>query len=128
MNITKTTPILCVASIEESLPFWTDVLGYENIVEVPHDGKLGFVILKKGETEIMLQTHPSMMDDLPEVARLVKPGSITLYSDVDSIEKTLAALKTVKPLVPLRSTAYGAKEIFVLDPDGNVLGFAEHQK
>ncbi|MBI3556102.1 MAG: VOC family protein [Deltaproteobacteria bacterium] len=128
MKITKTTPILCVASIEESLPFWTDVLGYEKTVEVPHNGKLGFVMLQKDGSEIMLQTHPSMVDDLPAVAKHVKVGSICLYSDVDSIEKTLASLKTVKPLVPPRTTPYGAKEIFVQDPDGNVLGFAEFKK
>ena len=128
MKVTKTTPILCVASIEESLPFWTKILGYEKTIEVPHGGKLGFVILQKNESEIMLQTHPSMVDDLPEVAKHIKVGSICLYSEVDSLDKTLLALKTVKPLVPPRTTSYGAKEVFVRDPDGNVLGFAEHQK
>ncbi len=74
----------------------------------------------------MLQTHPSMVDDLPEVAKHVKVGSICLYSDVDSLEQALVALKGVRPLVPPRTTSYGAKEVFVRDPDGNVLGFAEH--
>lgn len=129
MKISKTTPILCVRSIEESLPFWTKTLGYEKIAEVPHDdGKLGFVILQKDQSEIMLQTHTSMSDDLPEVAKHVKVGSICLYSDVDSIESTVKALKQVKPLVPLRTTSYGAKEIFVRDLDGNVLGFSEFKK
>ncbi len=128
MKITRTTPILCVESIEQSLPFWTETLGYKKTVEVPHKEKIGFVILAKDDSEIMLQTHPSLIDDLPEVAKHVKVGSTYLYSDVDSIERTIAALKTMKPLVPLRTTAYGAKEIFVLDQDGNIHGFAEHQK
>ena len=43
MKINKTTPILCVESIEQSLPFWTDGLGYKKIVEVPHKESLGRV-------------------------------------------------------------------------------------
>jgi hypothetical protein len=31
-------------------------------------------------------------------------------------------------VVPERETAYGAHEIFVRDPAGNVVGFAEHRK
>lgn len=119
-------PEVICASIEESLPFWTKILGYKKTVEVPHQGKLGFVILQRDGSEIMLQTHPSMVDDLPEVAKHVRVGSICLYSDVDSLEKALSALKGVRPLIPPRTTSYGAKEIFVRDPDGNVLGFAEH--
>lgn len=128
MKIKKTVPILCVENIEQSLPFWTDILGYKKTVEVPHQGKIGFTILVKNESEIMLQTHASVTDDLPEVAKRIRPGSIFLYSDVDSIEETIAALKTVKPLVPLRTTFYGAKEIFVIDPAGNILGFSENKQ
>ena len=128
MKITKTTPILCVQSIEESLPFWTKTLGYKKTVEVPHRDKIGFVILHKDGSEIMLQTHLSMIDDLPEVAQHVSVGAMYLYSDVDSIEGAIAALRHTKPLVPLRTTPYGAREIFVRDADGNVMGFAEHTK
>jgi len=128
VKIKKTVPILCVENIEQSLPFWTDILGYKKTVEVPHQGKIGFTILVKNESEIMLQTHASVTDDLPEVAKRIRPGSIFLYSDVDSIEETIAALKTVKPLVPLRTTFYGAKEIFVIDPAGNILGFSENKQ
>ncbi len=78
MKITKTTPILCVESIERSLPFWTEGMGYER-------------------------------------------------TDVDSVESARSALKGATLLVPERKTFYGAKEIFVRDPDGNVLGFAEHE-
>lgn len=128
MKITKTTPILSVESIEASLPFWTDVLGYQKTLEVPHQGRLGFVILVKGELELMLQTHASVRDDLPQIADFFKPGSICLYSDVDSIEAASSVLKDAKVIVPLRSTPYGAREIWIRDRDGNILGFAEHRK
>ncbi|HAZ11236.1 MAG: hypothetical protein A2X86_08310 [Bdellovibrionales bacterium GWA2_49_15] len=128
LKITKTTPILCVKSIEESLPLWINMLGYEKTMEVMHKDKLGFVMLVQGGHEIMLQTHASVLDDLPKIADSFRPGTICLYSDVDSIEKTIENLKGVKILVPLRSTPYGAREVWVQDLDGNVLGFAEFKK
>lgn len=128
MKITKTTPILSVEKIETSLPFWLDALGYSKVLDVPHRDGLGFVILQKGGSEIMLQTHASVRDDLPQIADYFKPGSICLYSDVDSIEAVTVALKGARVLVPLRTTFYGAKEIWVQDHDGNILGFAEQKQ
>ena len=128
MKIKKTTPILCVDSIERCLPFWLESMGYVKTVEVPHEGVLGFVILKNDGSEIMLQTHRSLKDDLPEVAKHIKPGAIFLYSDVNSIQETRDAMKNAKVIVPLRTTEYGANEIFIQDHDGNVIGFAEFNK
>ncbi len=128
MNITKTTPILSVENIEKSLPLWTDVLGYKKVHEVSHKGRLGFVMLEKDKLEIMLQTHASVSDDMPQIADYFKPGSICLYSDVDSIDATVAALKGVQVIVPLRTTPYGAREVWVRDGDGNILGFAEFKR
>jgi len=128
VKISKTTPILSVESIETSLPFWTESLGYKKTVEVPHNGRLGFVILVKDDLEVMLQTQESVRDDLPQIAEHFRPGSICLYSDVDSIEAAAKALKDAHVIVPLRTTPYGAREIWVRNRDGNILGFAEFKK
>ena len=45
VELKKLTPILTVESIEPSLPFWVDALGFTKTVEVPHEGALGFAIL-----------------------------------------------------------------------------------
>jgi uncharacterized glyoxalase superfamily protein PhnB len=128
MKITKTTPIISVESIESSLPFWTEAMGYTKTVEVPHKGKLGFVILVKENLEVMLQTQASVRDDLPQIADYFKPGSVCLYSDVDSIESAAKAMNGAQVIVPLRTTTYGAREIWVRSPDGSILGFAEFKK
>lgn len=128
MKIKKTTPLLCVESIEASLPFWTETLGYDLLVDMPHDGKMGFALLQKDGSEVMLQTLPSIASDIPTVAGQMKVGATMLYSDVDSIEAAMATLKSAKLLVPLRTTEYGAKEIFVQNADGTVLGFAEFDR
>ena len=119
----KLTPILAVEAIEPTLPFWVDALGFEKTTEVPHDDGLAFVILEKGGREVMLQTVASMEADVPEVAPPV--GGSVLYivvEDLDAIERAVEGFDIV---IPRRSTFYGAEEIHVREPGGNVVGFAE---
>ncbi len=125
MKILKTTPLLCVSSIEQSVGFWIDKLGYKKTVEVPHDGKLGFAILHKGESEIMLQTHASLSEDIPAVAQLVPVGATLLYTEVDSIAEAQAHVQATQLLVPLRTTFYGSQEIFIRNPDGFVIAYSQ---
>jgi uncharacterized glyoxalase superfamily protein PhnB len=126
LNIRKVTPILIVDAIEPALELWTGVLAYEKHVEVPHDGRAGFVLLSRDGHEVMMQTKASLRADVPGVAKL-GVGSI-LYMDVDSLDAAISATQGLEVVVPERETAYGAREIFVRDPVGNVLGFAEHKK
>lgn len=125
MEIAKTTPILSVEKIETSLPFWTNRLGFKKTLEVAHHDRLGFVILNNGHLELMLQTHESVREDLPQIAPHFSPGNLCLYSDVDSIEAAAKAVKGTQVLVPLRSTPYGSREIWVRNGDGHILGFSE---
>lgn len=118
----KVTPILSVDAIEPTLPFWVDALGFEKTTEVPHGDALGFVILAKGNHEVMLQTIASMEADVPAVAP--PPGGSILFIEVDDLEPIERAIDGFEIVVPRRSTFYGADEIFVREPGGNVVGFA----
>jgi uncharacterized glyoxalase superfamily protein PhnB len=126
MNITKVTPILVVDQIEPALALWTGPLGYEKQVEVPHEGRAGFVLLAKNGHEVMMQTRASLRADLPGVAKL--GVACILYMDVDSLRAAIAAVKGLEVVVAERETSYGAREVFVRDAVGNVIGFAEHKK
>lgn len=124
-TIKKLTPILYVERIEPALSFWTDRLGYTRTAEVPHGDVLGFVILEKDGVEIMYQTRDSIHADLPAVADgLVMRGSL-LFIEVDDLDAVERALEGAEVLVPRRKTAYGAEEVFVREPAGNVVGFAQ---
>ncbi len=116
------TANLVVDSIEAALPFY-EKLGFVKEVEVPHEGKLGFVILKHGLTELMLQSRASIAAD---VAGLEKDTyRVMLYVHVDSLAPIREALGAWPKVVPERTTFYGAREIIVRDASGNVLAFAE---
>lgn len=123
------TPNLLVESIEATLPFY-EKLGFTKKVEVPHEGRLGFVILEhpgagNAGVELMLQSRASIAAD---VAGLEKDAyRAMLYVTVADLAPIRAALDSWPKVVPERTTFYGAREIIVRDPAGNVLAFASHE-
>lgn len=119
----KLTPILVVEAIEPSLPFWVDALGFTKTVEVPHDHALGFVILEKDGYEVMMQTIASMKADVP--ATVPPPGGSVMFLEIEDLAAIEEAVADYELLVARRRTFYGAEEIFVREPGGNVVGFAQ---
>ncbi|HET6639427.1 MAG TPA: VOC family protein [Gemmatimonadota bacterium] len=119
----KLTPLLAVEEIEPSLPFWVDALGFTKTVEVPHEDALGFVILEKDGYEVMMQTIASMESDVP--AAVPPAGASFLYIEVEDLSAIEEAVAEYELLVPRRKTFYGAEEIFLREPGGNVVGFAQ---
>jgi len=113
---------LIVESIEACLPFYCERLGFARTVEVPHEDRLGFVILKRDECELMLQSRASLAGDIEGVAG--DPFRAALYIDVERLAPIREALVGWARVVPERTTFYGAREIIVRDPAGNVLAFS----
>lgn len=122
----KLTPVLPVHEIEPSLPFWIDRLGFLLVAQVPHEGRLGFVILTKGPVEVMLQTTDSIAADVPALAGPPSPAHLFIeVEDLDAIERAVAGIELV---VPRRQTFYGMDELGVREPGGHLLHFAQRQK
>ena len=120
----KLTPILIVDEIEPSLKFWVNNLGFVKTVEVPEGDKLGFVILQKEGTEVMLQSRESIRKDAGPAADAVLALGASLYIEVDDFGDALKRVHGAEVLVPERTTFYGMREIFVREPGRHVLGFA----
>ncbi|HSC77051.1 MAG TPA: VOC family protein [Candidatus Acidoferrales bacterium] len=119
----KLTPAMFVERIEPCLPFWVDRLGFQKTVEVPEGDALGFVILARDNVEVMLQSRASVAKDVPALA--ADPSRSFLYVEVDELAPILERLQGAEIVVPVRKTFYGATEIAVRDPAGNVVAFAE---
>jgi uncharacterized glyoxalase superfamily protein PhnB len=125
MNVKKMTPVLFVNEIEPVLPFWVTRLGFQKTAEVPEGNKLGFVILQKGNVEVMYQTYASVDKDMPSIAQAVRKGPTLLYVEVDNLNAAIEATKGAEVYLPVRTTFYGAKEIGVKDPAGHFITFAQ---
>ena len=123
----KLTPIIVVDSLEDALPFWTDRLAFEVTVTVPHEDRLGFAILERGDVQIMYQSRDSVAADLPPLADEVAGQTAVLFVEVGGLDELDAvgdALEGADVIVLRRSTFYGMDEIFVRAPCGTVVGFA----
>jgi catechol 2,3-dioxygenase-like lactoylglutathione lyase family enzyme len=129
MFMKKATPIFVVDDIEPVVDFWVTRLGFEKVAEVPEGDKLGFLILNKGPVELMYQTRDSIRNDVPAMLDYLGDSAAIVFIEVESIDEVERALVGVPQLIPRRETFYGATELFVRDPAGNIVGFAEmHQK
>jgi uncharacterized glyoxalase superfamily protein PhnB len=125
-SLTRLTPVLVVESVTKCAPFWTDRLGFEMTTQVPgEDGSIVFAILERGGIEIMYQSIESVLADGTIAKADITGHSITLFITVDSlddVERRLAGAPVVKPR---HDTFYGSTEIYVKEPGGNTVGFAQ---
>jgi uncharacterized glyoxalase superfamily protein PhnB len=119
----KITSMIYVQAIEPSLKFWVDQLGFTKTVEVPEGDKLGFVILMKGDAELMIQSIPSVEKANADMAKFARPAAC-LYIEVTDFDDLLKRLGSAPVVIPIRTTFYGMKEIGVREPGGNIVLFA----
>ncbi|HEX9310141.1 MAG TPA: VOC family protein [Gemmatimonadaceae bacterium] len=126
LTLKQLTPVLIVDAVEPCIKFWTDRLGFEVTNQVPDtDGKLIFASVQKGSIEIMYQTRASVISEQPGSAPDLTGHSVALFitvGDLDTIAKSLAGAPVVKPR---HETFYGSTEIYVKEPGGNTVGFAQ---
>ena len=122
MNIRQVTPVLLVEEIEPVLPFW-ERLGFERTTEVPEGDRHGFVILARDDVQIMYQSRTSVRNDIAALADAPAGGTF-LFLVVDDLD-AFAERVDATPVVPRRKTFYGADELIVREPAGNVITFAQ---
>ncbi len=120
----KITPVLVVDEIESSLPFWVERLGFEKLVEVPEGDRLGFVILARENSEIMLQTAESVRKDTGEFMPNLRPGGVGLFIEVSDFNVMLKNLEGYPIALGYRTTTYGMREVGVHAPGGHPIIFA----
>lgn len=125
----RMTPILTMDAIEPSLPFWIEGLGFQQTMQVPGEGGLGFVALEKAGFELMLQTRGSVAADLPALAEEFARGPSVLFMEIESLEGMEEKLLGLGAEVarPRRRTFYGADEVFFRTPGGHIVGLAVFQ-
>ena len=125
-QLTQLTPVLVVEAVEPCLAFWTGRFGFTAENEVPGpDGKLVFASAKKEAIEVMYQTRASVHADQPALAGEMNGRSIVLFvtvPDLDAVERALAGAPVVKAR---HKTFYGSQEVYVREPGGHVVGFAQ---
>jgi len=125
-SLKQLTPVLIVDSVEPCLKFWVDRLGFKVTNEVPGpDGKLIFASVQLGSVEIMYQTRASVIDEQPGAAKDLMGHSVALFITVDDLDQVANALVGAPVVKPRHKTFYGSSEMYVREPGGNTVGFAQ---
>ena len=126
-SVQRITAVLAVENVQPSIDFWQDRLGFDLTLTVPHEDTLGFAILVKDGTEIMLQRVSSILADLGAHTGEVNGRSTALFIEISDLEAVEKALDGYPIEMPRRSTFYGTLEIGVREPGGHFVVFAQRQ-
>ncbi|MFI5243001.1 MAG: VOC family protein [Gemmatimonadales bacterium] len=122
----RLTPVLVVDSVEPCISFWVSRFGFDVTNQVPGpDGKLVFASVTLGAIEIMYQSRASVIADGAIAAAELAGHSVTLFIEVTSIDAVERAVAGAPVVKPRHETFYGSTEIYVKEPGGNAVGFAQ---
>jgi uncharacterized glyoxalase superfamily protein PhnB len=125
-QLSHVAPVLVVDRVEPCVRFWVDRFGFTAQHQVPGaDGSIFFASVAKDGIEIMYQTRASVEADRATPGAKVDGASTVLFftvPDLDAVERAAGDAPVVKAR---HQTPYGSTEIYVRDPGGHLLGFAQ---
>src|SRR6267142_2713609 len=87
--------------------------------------KLIFASVEKEGIEIMYQTRASVISEQPGSAGELMGHSVALFITVADLDPVVKALEGAPVVKPRHETFYGSTEIYVREPGGNTVGFAQ---
>jgi uncharacterized glyoxalase superfamily protein PhnB len=125
-QFTKLTPNLLVSSVERSLAFYVDTLGFERGMTVPDQSPFAFGSVTAGPVEIFFNDAAGAVKEYPGFAGKPIGCTGTLFIEVDGVNALHDRLKLrVKVVMPIETKFYGMREFAIEDLDGYVITFAE---
>lgn len=117
---------LMVKSVNESIDFYVNILGFELGMTVPDDGELIWAMLTREKVSIMLQEEQSIKEEYAYLADYPIAPSFTMFVSVDNARKLYNQIKDkVQILIDYHQTSYGTNEFAICDNNGYVLAFAQ---
>ncbi len=125
-NMESLSPNLFVKDMSETIRFY-EKLGFKLVMTVPEQGDYLWAMMTCDEITFMFQTLESLGEEMPEIKR-TKGGSLLFYIQVSDIRKLFQRIeKEVLVVKGLEKTFYGATEFSIVDNNGFILTFAEHE-
>ena len=122
----KLTPNLLVASVERSLAFYVDTLGFERGLTVPEHSPFVFASVTGGPIEIFFNDAATAVKEYPAFGGKPLGATGTMFIELEGVDALHGRLESsVKIVMPLETKFYGMREFAIEDPDGYVVTFAE---
>ncbi|MBI2281569.1 MAG: VOC family protein [Bacteroidetes bacterium] len=123
------TPNLMVNDVEETIEYYTDILGFTLLKTVPEVGVIDWAMVKRNDVIFMFQSAKSLKDELPKLKAQKPGGGLTFYIKVDRITELHEELvdNEVEIISDLESTFYDTIEFSIVDINGYILTFSEEK-
>jgi len=122
----KLTPNLVVASVERSLAFYIDTLGFARGMSVPDESPFVFASVTSGPVEIFFNDIAAAIREYPAFAGKPIGATGTMFIELEGVDALHERIKAAaKVVMPLATQFYGMREFAIEDPDGYVITFAE---
>ena len=112
-------PVIVTADLDRLLPFYTQLLGAEEVLRIPEDGPVFYVGLTLGDSELGLVSNASVVPGTP--------GRVLLsieVADVDALLPTVASLGGEAPS-GANDMPWGQRVAHIKDPDGNAVNLTQ---
>jgi uncharacterized glyoxalase superfamily protein PhnB len=117
------TPNIKVDSIETSLRFYRDLLGFKIDMQNPETNPV-WAKLSNGSAEIMLHQKESIDEEYPSL-KGINGGALTFFISIDDAPSLYEKVKSsAEVIMPLTKKFYGTTEFAIKDPDGFILTFS----
>ena len=125
-TLNKLTPNLIVDSVERSLAFYENVLGFTRGFTEPDASPFVFGSVNNGSIEIFFNEKTAAVKEYPAFAGVPIGLTGTMFIEMKGVDALHARLKPqVTIVMPLVTQFYGMREFAIADPDGYVITFAE---
>ncbi|AUP81559.1 VOC family protein [Flavivirga eckloniae] len=126
MKLESLSPNIMVANVNETLDYYTNVLGFKLIDTNPESGKFEWGYVMLDNVGMMFQEETSLKNEYPELKDLNIGGALTFYIRIGKINELYEKLDgKVNIIKPMNRTFYGTNEFAIMDLNGYILTFSE---
>ena len=126
MEYVSLSPNVGVTDVNETVKFYTEILGFNLVLSNPESGKLEWAMVANGNAVIMFQEMESLRNEYPALKERAPMGTLTFYVKIKNMKPLYEKLKDTAFIANgIHQTFYGADEFAVFDNNGYILTITE---
>ena len=127
MEYQTLSPNIGVKSVDETVQFYTETLGFNLIMSVPAPtGSLQWAMVANGGTTFMFQEMDNLTEEYPQLAGRPVLGIMTFYVKMKGMQTLYEKLQGTESIAKeMHKTFYGADEFAIFDNNGHILTITE---
>ena len=125
MKFESLAPNLMVKDVNESIKYYTEILGFSLLMTQPEQGVFEWAFMQKDNIYIMFQKESSIKAEYPQLEALKVGGALTFYVKVKEMKSFYENIKEkVNIIHELHMTPYGEEEFAIMDLNGFIFTFS----